>query len=260
VPTAAERTVLKDEPATLVELVHAGEGATVRKTYRNRGLRRLQTFARRSRAAREHDNLQAIAAAGTPCTLAIEWSEQRRLGFVLQSTLVTRFEPQAVPLKRVLAELPANAPARRRLVAAMGALVGAMHRRGILWCTAMPRNVLVVGPPEHGRLVVCDVPAAIVGNRPLHGGRLARIDVFDAAFSPSRRRELSAAQRWRWLRSYCGGDRAHARRLWGPMQRRSVWSQDLQQALAAILFTYILGRFRTRPPTPREATPRDPAP
>jgi tRNA A-37 threonylcarbamoyl transferase component Bud32 len=250
-----EHRVLKQEAATTVESFGRGDEALVKKTYRNRGVRLLQTFARRCRAAREFDNLRAIERLAVPCTAALWWSERRRLGFVTESVLATRLLEDSQTLKDVLAGLPATGhEARRRLVEAMGRLVADLHRGGFLWCTPMPRNVLVLGDPAQGRLAVCDTPAGADLGRSLHGTALACIDVFDAAFSPSRRADFSATDRWRWLRAYCAGDPSLARALWRRLAHRSVWRHDLGRALAMLWHTYILSalrRPRPMPPAPR---------
>lgn len=233
--------VLKDEPATLVERLGDGDAGIVRKTYRNRGLRLLQTFLRQSRARREHDNLLAVARTGVPCTTALTASERRRCGLVRSSTLETRYVPDCRSLKDVLRVLPPGTAfrARRRLVVAMGELLARLHRGGVLWGTPMPRNVLVQGQPDDGRLVVCDVPAAIVARTDLHGGRLAAIDLFDAAFSPSRRQELSAAERRRLLGAYVGPDTGLLRRLWRRLSHRRRPLHRLHRALAMAWCTYL---------------------
>ncbi|HEX6810877.1 MAG TPA: lipopolysaccharide kinase InaA family protein [Planctomycetota bacterium] len=252
---AAHRSVLKDEPSVVVEVLGTASSAVVRKTYRNLGLRWLQSFGRRCRAAREFDNLCAVERAGVRCTGPRGWSERRRLGCVDESTLVTAFVPASRTLKQVLAGLPQGRPGstRRQLVVAMARLVAALHRGGFLWSTPMPRNVLVVGDTARAELAVCDTPAGIDLGRPLHGSRLALIDLFLAAFSPSRRRDFSATERLRWLRAYHDGDRPAARRLWRLLARRSVFRNDASRALAMSWHNYILRPMRSRrrpePPT-----------
>jgi len=250
---ATHRTVLKGEPAVVVELLGTGDQAVVRKTYRNLGLRWLQSFGRRSRAEREFENLHAVARAGVGCTPARGWFERRRWCCVDESTLVTSFVPATSTLKQVLAGLPRSTHTRAQLAAAMGHLVAQLHRGGFLWGTPMPRNVLVVGDPARGQLAVCDTPAGIQLGRPLHGSRLALIDLFLAAFSPSRRVDFSATERLRWLRAYCDGDPATIRRLWRQLTRRGVFLNEASRAFAMSWHNYILrpmrSRHRPEPPT-----------
>ncbi len=238
--------VLKDEPATRVVVRGAGGDAVVEKTYRNRGLRWLQSLWRQSRAQREHGHLAAIHAAGVPCLQPVRWSERRHLGGVDESTLVTRLLPDATSLKAVLQALPRDDHLRPDLATAMGALLARLHRAGFLWCTPMPRNVLVAGELARGALVVCDTPACIAFRTPIHGGRAARIDLFLAAFSPSRRRDWTASQRLRLLLGYTDGDRGQSRALWRRLIRRRPLQNVVERALAMAMFTYILGRARPR--------------
>lgn len=253
IPTAAARaTILKDEPGTRVERIGTGAGAVVRKTYRNRGLRLLQAFARKSRAHREHDNLVAVADAGIACTEPIGWHEHRRFGFATSSTLVTGFVPDCQPLKTVLRELATRHAfaTRRRIVAAMGHVLHALHRAGIAWCTPMPRNFLLQGAPEQAQLFVCDVPAAIRTAAPLPRA-LQDLDLHDAVFSASRRRDFSAPERLRYLLAALGGDRTAARSTWRRLAARSGWRHRLHKNLVMAWRTYILAPFRHEPPKPK---------
>lgn len=247
---AHARVVLKDEPATTVLQLGRGEQAVVQKTYRVRGLRQIQSWWRQSRAQREHDRLAAIAAAGVPCLQPLGWSATPAFFGFRDSTLITRFLPDSAPLKHVFQALPRHDRTRARLAAAMGRLVGALHRAGFLWCTPMPRNVLVQGAPADARLVVIDTPGCVQFGGSLHGGRRARIDLFLGAFSESRRRDWSATERLRWLCGYCDGDRPLARTLWRTMQGRTALQNELERALAMATFTYILSPFRRTPRRP----------
>jgi tRNA A-37 threonylcarbamoyl transferase component Bud32 len=251
VPAArAAAVVIKDEPAARVERLGSGADAVVRKTYRNRGLRLLQTFLRRARAEREHGNLALVAARGLPCAEPVGCSAERRFGFVLSSTLVTRYVADAQALKSALAGAP---PAQRRVLArALGELLGALHAAGVLWCTPMPRNVLVQGPPARPRLLLCDLPAAIDFGAAVPT-RWALLDLFDAFASPSRRREWSRAERLRGLIAWARGDRSAARRAYRTLHRRSAAGHRLRKNLVMALRTYILGGLRM----PKNATRTD---
>ncbi len=251
---ARERcTVFKDEPQARVELLGAGPHAVVRKTYRNHGLRLLQSWWRRSRAEREFDNLRAVAAAGLPCTPPLIWSEHRRFGCVRSSTLVTGYVDAATTLKAALGLRPRLSPDLRRTLARdLGRLLAQLHDRGILWGTPMPRNVLVQGLEARPTLVLCDLPAAIRWPHAVATGP-ALLDLFDAVGSPSRRRDWSAGERFRCLLAYADGDRLRARHLWQLLGRRRRAVHRLRKNLLMAVRTYILAR----PPTEvRGATAR----
>ncbi|MEQ1729641.1 MAG: hypothetical protein ABL982_14815 [Vicinamibacterales bacterium] len=243
---ATHRSALKSEPAVIVELFGTGDAAVVRKTYRNSGMRWLQSFGRRSTAEREFQNLSTVARTGVRCTIARAWFQRRHLGCVDESSLITTFVPVSLPLKQVLVNLSPgeHAGTRNKLVAAMARLMAQLHRGGFLWCTPMPRNVLVLGDPARADLAVCDTPAGIDLGRSLHGSRLALIDLFLAAFSPSRRADFSAAERLRWLRAYCDHDRQETRRLWRSLAHRSNWRNDLNRALATSWHNHVLQSLR----------------
>lgn len=233
--------MLKDERAARVEVLGDGDERVVRKTYRNTGLRLVQTWLRRSRAEREFANLRVIADRGLPCTLPVACAADRRLGLVLSSMLATRYLPSSRTLKAVLADSSTGAGARRALARALGTLLADLHAVGLLWGTAMPRNVLVLGDPGSGSLAVCDVPAAIrcKGAVPAH---LALLDLFDAFASPSRRLEWSRTERLRALLAYHRGDGAAAHATWGRLARRTPFVHRLRKNLSMALRTYILPR------------------
>jgi len=247
------RTVLKDEPDTFVErravpTADGGHDDVVVKTYRVRGLRWLQSWWRKCRAQREHDHLATIVRAGVPCLQPLGWSAERRFPFGFRSsTLRTRYLPNSVPLKQVLRTLPPRGAAgrtRQRLATAMFLLVIRLPRGATLCPNTTLRNSLARAEPAAATLAVCDTPACIATGRPLHGHRLARIDLFLGAFSPSRRRDWSRTERLRWLLGYCDGDRAAARPLWRRMVRRSTLQNELERALAMAVLTYILDWLR----------------
>ncbi len=258
---AERRIVLKQEPSSVVELLGTGPATVVRKTYTNRGVRRLQSFGRRSRAQREFENLRELEARGIRCPKPVEWSARQRFGCVESSVIVTRFIPGCDTLKGVLGGLLSwrSLRERQRLATAAGAQLRTLHARGFIWCSPMPRNVLVVvdllrNAPPHALLAVCDAPRGFTVRRPQAGGRIALIDLFDAAFSPSRRRDWSRAERYRFLLGYCSGDRQEAQRLWRALTARPVWQHELTRSLAMLWHNYLLRPIRSA--WPRRSTRR----
>lgn len=246
---AQHRVVLKDEPATLVERLGAGELVVVGKTYRNRGLRLLQSCWRQSRARREHDNLRTVQRLGLPCTPPLGCSEHRLLGCVRRSQLVTRYLPDCRTVKDWLQQLPQTQRCERHwLLQRMGELLAVMHRSGLLWCTAMPRNFLLQGQPGDGRLLLCDVPALVRFPHSIHGSRTALLDLFDAVTSGSRRRDFSRTEQLRYLQAYCLGDHRQARRLLRRLWSRGALAHRLRKNLVMARRTYILALFHRRQP------------
>lgn len=248
----ASVTALKTESGVRVDLLRNGPDAIVRKQYLNSGFRLLQTIWRQSRAAREFANLQAATAAGLPCTKALGWQEDRRLGLVHSSTVITQFVADTRPLKAVLKELPADAyHARCRTTGEIGRLLAKLHANGILWCTPMPRNLLVQGQPANGRLVLCDLPAAVIFSGPVPA-KATLIDLFDAIASPSRRRDFSNTDRLRCLRQYTNHNRAATRKLWQLLNRITVRGHRLRKGFLRTIRGYI---FPSRATTRQQAAP-----
>jgi hypothetical protein len=99
-----------------------------------------------------------------------------------------------------------------------------------------PRNVLL--EPRTGQLVLCDQPHAFRTHRKWLAHDGARIDLHDAFFSPSRRRDWSAPERWRGVLAYCGGDRTVARAVWrgqrGNRCEPQTWRRDWCRLGAAL--------------------------
>ena len=226
-----------------MELLGTGAEAVVRKTYRNLGMRWLQTFARRSRAAREFENLAAAEHLGLQCTRPRAWSEVRSFGFVRSSTLVTGWIDDTTTLKAALASLPrtGHGSERRALAAGLGRLLAQLHDRGLLWCTPMPRNVLVKGPLASAQLLLCDLPAVVAFPGPVPRSQTL-LDLYDANGSPSRRVEWTAPERLRMLLAYADDNRAVARRLWRELARRTRSGNRWRKNLSMALRTYILRR------------------
>ncbi|HLQ37762.1 MAG TPA: hypothetical protein VK348_08175, partial [Planctomycetota bacterium] len=96
------------------------------------------------------------------------------------------------------------------------------------------------GDPARADLLLCDLPAAVHFRRTIHGAAIALLDLFDAAGSPSRRRDFSAAERLRLLTAYGGGDRTAARRLYRALDRRTRIGHRLRKNFVMALRTYIL--------------------
>jgi hypothetical protein len=223
--------VLKCDALSRVERVRTRDGSTVRKCYVPRRFFVWRTFLRPAKAKREHDNLRALAAGGLPVTVARCWEETRRFGFVRQSTLWLDDAGAVENLKEAFRRGDL-ACTHRRLVSAFGTLLRRLHAAGFVSLTAYPRNVLVTDA-AHGELVLCDQPYLLCWRKAVQGA-VARIDLFDALFTPGRARDLSRADKLRALQAYAG-DRAHARALWRTLTRRRVtWQRFVKGSLKIV--------------------------
>lgn len=247
--------ILKDEPHTTVAVHDEGGRLVVEKTYVQPRWLLWRTFLTSSRAAREFRNLKLVHGAGVPCVRPLRWREQRRFGLVLGSTLWTEYVP--VPSLRQVLETRPDAQARAALAAGVGELLARLHGAGFLGGRVTPRNLLVAGEARDGRLLLVDLPAAVAFRASIHGSRSAAIDLWDAAFSASRRQEWSRAERWRLLRRYYG-EAGAARAAWRRLARRTRLGNRLRKDLLVLCDSYLRAWLRLLTQGRMDALPSPP--
>jgi len=217
-PVTTQARWIKRETWTSVRV----EGGICTKRYVVEPWLRWRTIGRRSRARREHDNLNALRRAGLPSLEALEWREERRFGLLLWSELATRWVGGARNLREWL-RAPSGDPVR--LARNLGETLAALHEAGFCWNTASPRNWLLRREEGGGfRLWVCDPVALVRWPGSVRGKRPGFVDLYNLALSPPRRREMSRAFRFRICLAYCGGDSPAARRIY---RKLSAWPRFL---------------------------------
>jgi hypothetical protein len=200
------------------------------KLHRWRGLRgALSDGWRGSRAARARAGLARLTPIGldTPALVAI--AERRRAGVVLESWLLTEFRADALPLPVALAREDLTRSDRRRLLAALGNLVGALHAAGVDHPDLKPSNLLV-GPG--GALAVLDLDALVPPRRLTWRRRVRALGQLEA-YARDLQPGLARSDRARVLRAYLARNpslRAERSRLAGEavawaQQRLVEWSR-----------------------------------
>lgn len=247
VPESPVVTLIKEDPHARVERLDTARGEVVRKTYTVPASVRWRTFLTTSRGRREHRNLTWLVEAGVPAVRPLDWGEERRAGCVTRSWVETEYLEGARDLRRLVREgkhvAMAGPRAWPRVLERVGALARACHRAGLVSTTMQTRNLLVAGEAEDPVVVLCDQPSLVRLPGSVWGGRLAAIDLYDLAFSASRRRDFSRAERYRLVLAYAGGDRRLSRRLW----RRLSGRRRLAHKAAKGLVRGVLGRLLARP-------------
>lgn len=135
-------------------------GSVVVKRYRDPAGFRLLTFARRSRAEREARALDLVATAVPDGVIRVlGWGEQRRLGCVEWSLLVTAELEHSFDLRRVKTFTGRErSDAVRAVQDRLPALVARLHARRVFAATLRGKNVLL--QPATGRIVLIDLPYA----------------------------------------------------------------------------------------------------
>ena len=224
--TDTRRRWIKREPWTEVWV----EGGVCHKRYIVPQALRWRTIGRKARARREFENLNRLRVAGIPAIEALDWTEKRRRGQVVESTLVTRWEEGTCNLKEWLkAPVSDGVLLSRR----MGEILRRMHRRGMVWNTASPRNWLIRGDGSgEGGILLCDVSLLTMAPVPVYAKKPGWVDLFSLSLSRDRAQWMSRGFRYRSLLSYCEGDRELARRLWrvvttwrrSSFRRRKGWN------------------------------------
>ncbi|MHC5065440.1 MAG: phosphotransferase, partial [Planctomycetota bacterium] len=220
---------IKEEKFTSVELVCADTRRLVRKCYRAQPKFFWRTFLLRSKGHREYSNLLWLASLGIPAVRGYGWCETRSFGCVRQSWVFSEYE-EGRTLYQLLDE-GLDWRRRRKLAQSYGEILGQLHRAGFLSLTFQPRNLLV---DAEDRLQLIDQPALSKKSRSILAGVRARVDLYDAAFSPRRRQAFSSSERMRLVSSYAGGDRRISRRIWRKLSSRKRWHHKLLRIVFAL--------------------------
>ncbi len=223
-PTA--RRWIKQEPWTEVWVVDG----VCWKRYIVPPALRWRTIGRKARAKREFENLGRLKEAGIPAVEGLEWKERRRFGQVVESTLLTRWEEGTINLKEWLKDPASDGVVLSRR---LGELLGVMHRAGMVWNTASPRNWLIRGDGGgEGGVLLCDVSLLTKAPVPVYAKKPGWVDLFSLSLSKDRAQWMSKGFRYRSLLAYCEGDGELARRLWrvvtawrrASFRRRKGWN------------------------------------
>jgi tRNA A-37 threonylcarbamoyl transferase component Bud32 len=218
-------TLLKSEERTRIEVRRLGGLDTVlRKVYRTPSRLRWRTFLLPSRASREFHALKAAFDLGLPCVEPISFLETRRFACVASSEVVSSYVPGR-SLKAVLAAGLPSRP-RRKTCVQLGELLRRLHESGILWMSAMPRNIVLC---ESGleAMVACDFPYGLSFRKSIVNRKRALVDLYSMGFSKSRLEDFSESDRRAFLIAYCRGDRASCRSLWTALTARTKRRQTI---------------------------------
>jgi hypothetical protein len=133
------------------------------KLHRWRGLRgALSDLWRSSRAARARAGRERLSLCGVDSPALVAIAERRRAGLVRESFELSEFRGDAQPLAVALAALAGDRARRRRLLARLGDLIGALHAAGIDHPDLKPSNLLVGGD---GALALLDLDALVPPRR-----------------------------------------------------------------------------------------------
>ena len=192
------------------------------KTYAYSGLWRLRTLFITSRARREYHNLLRMAELGFHVPLPTAYGQERALGFVSVSFVMTRAVENAVSLRSLL-DAPSSAPwplpstpERRRLIDGLAHTLRRAHDGGFFIHTLRSKNLLLAREEGEYRLYVIDVPFAGIWRYRLFRGMGRVRDL--AILMKGARQLLSRTDRMRFARAY-GADADLLRRAQAYQER-----------------------------------------
>ncbi len=190
-------------PGSSVSRVALAQGAEACelavKLHRWRGLRGVLSDGwRGSRAVRARAGLARLAPCGIDSPALVAIAERRRAGLVLESWVLSEFRADAQPLPVALADANLERRRRRRLLAAVGDLVGALHAAGVDHPDLKPSNLLV---GAQGALALLDLDALVPPRRLTWRRRVRALGQLEA-YARDLHPWLSRTDRMRVLRAY----------------------------------------------------------
>jgi tRNA A-37 threonylcarbamoyl transferase component Bud32 len=164
-----------------------------------RGLRgSISALLHGSRAARAAAGAETLRALGLSHPETLAFAERRRLGFVSESFLITRFLEDAEPLPVALDSLRYDAAGRRALARAVGETVGRLHGAGLDHADLKHSNLLVT---QDARVVLLDLDTLVPPRRPTWRRvvrALGQLEAYTSDLYPW----LPRTDRARFLRAY----------------------------------------------------------
>ena len=169
--------LIKDEPRVRILLSPPDDagGRLVSKIYRIPKPLLWRTLFLTSRAQREFQNLEYACQQDLPVVEPINWGETRRWGCAGFSQLTMGFV-DGTPLPELMCQPGLQPSVRENLTLQLGELMARMHRAGVVWMTAYPRNIMVVSSPGPS-LVAFDFPYALCTGKDMRGSRFALLDL-----------------------------------------------------------------------------------
>jgi serine/threonine protein kinase len=159
-PHWQELPKLAQAPRSSVARLQWSSGPVVVKRYIDPGAFRLRTFARRSRAEREACALDLVGSVLPENPVrALAWAEQRRLGLVARSYLVTAELEESFDLRRIKTlDPPQRDDAIRVVQEQLSRLLARLHAANVVARTLRGKNALL--QPASGRIALIDLPYA----------------------------------------------------------------------------------------------------
>ena len=189
------------------------------KIYRFPGRLRWRTLFSAARVKREFENMVTARGMGVPVVEPVSWFEERYLGLQKYNAIATVYMPLK-DMAQVLLELPEGDPRRFELIEAAGKLLARMHQSGVVWVTALPRNILV-GDGRDPQLLAFDMPYGCEFDHSIEGSRSAAYDLDLFLRSGLNQSNFESEEAEIFLSAYCGDDHSGCRVLLRRLQNKT---------------------------------------
>jgi len=202
-PEANARLIKKESRTRIIVLPPNSAGQQLcLKLYKLPERLRWRSWLGPARAKREYNNLKIAQNAGLSVVPPVGWAEIKRKGLLSYNALGTLYIP-AQSLDKEFAILVPEDPRRNKLIRKAGHLLAEIHKKGLSWMTALPRNIMLDADTDN-TLLAFDIPYGYWHSRSIFGKPAAIYDVHMMLWSGFNvKNEMDAHA---FLSAYCGGD------------------------------------------------------
>lgn len=205
--------LIKNESRVRVILLEpaAPHAPVICKIYRTPWHLAWRTIGMVSRANREFTALMEAHRHGLPVVCPRYWMETRIIGGLLFSAIIleaiTRNNLEQLLKNKDLTKLE-----RMWLARETGVLLGELHRGGLYWATARPRNILLQ-QGINAKMLAIDMPYACWHGHDLTGSDSALIDVLGMLRCKNEDWQFNQKERMEFFLGYCADDVGKASEL-----------------------------------------------
>ena len=181
-PATDQEWLLKTESRVRILLSRPGPDGhrVVSKIYRTPARLSWRTLFMTSRAKREFHNLVYAFEKGLAVVQPLGWSDTRRFGCVRYNQLSMVYH-YGQTLIEYMQQPGREQETKNAVIVQAGELLASIHRAGIAWGTALPRNVMVTqpeGPEQQPAVAAFDFPYAFCTRKDISGSRNALTDLW----------------------------------------------------------------------------------
>jgi tRNA A-37 threonylcarbamoyl transferase component Bud32 len=189
-----------------------------------------------SRAKREYHNLVYAFEKELAVVQPLGWSDTRRFGCVRYNQLSMVYH-HGQTLIEYMQQPGLEQETKVAVIVQAGELLASIHKAGIAWGTALPRNVMVTqpeGPQQQPAVAAFDFPYAFCTRKDISGSRNALTDLWWMADDWLTRKGFDSRLLDLFYTAYVGDSGRDPRELSRQVERLSKSQRMLNRILARI--------------------------